>query len=261
MPVRARWALNRLHVQSSCGGNRRLPTFGPVLPHSDYDRLACRAKDRKLRIQLLNEPANERLRSVAGIAGGVARELATRCAASRSARAFAPANSPSLPQTQLHPATMHDVHEEHPLERRKLASEATRRTDSRKLRHAHQRVATGETLLIGRTSRTAMPFLCLLLSGCGALDRGFLFPGGPVADATRHEFLMVCLVMLSVIGPVLVLTPLIAWHYRLSNTRSAYRPQWGFSWSLEGLIWVPPALIVIGLGVFPMARHPPARPL
>jgi cytochrome o ubiquinol oxidase subunit 2 len=61
---------------------------------------------------------------------------------------------------------------------------------------------------------------------------------------------MVCLVMLSVIGPVVLLTPLFAWHYRLSNTRSAYRPQWGFSWPLEGLIWIPPSLIVIGLGVF-----------
>jgi cytochrome o ubiquinol oxidase subunit 2 len=56
--------------------------------------------------------------------------------------------------------------------------------------------------------------------------------------------------MLFVIGPVLLLTPLFAWHYRLSNTRSAYRPRWTFSWSLEGLIWIPPSLIVIGLAVF-----------
>ena len=37
--------------------------------------------------------------------------------------------------------------------------------------------------------------------------------------------MLVCLVMLFVIGPVLLLVPLIAWHYRLSNTRFAYRPQ------------------------------------
>jgi cytochrome o ubiquinol oxidase subunit 2 len=82
------------------------------------------------------------------------------------------------------------------------------------------------------------------------LDRGFLSPAGPVAAATRNEFLLVCLVMLFVIGPVLLLAPLIAWHYRLSNTRSAYRPQWSFNWPLEGLIWIPPSLIVIGLAVF-----------
>lgn len=104
--------------------------------------------------------------------------------------------------------------------------------------------------MIGNMSRATTPLLCLLLGGCGVLDRGFLSPAGPVASAMRHEFLTVCLVMLSVVVPVLLLTPLVAWHYRLANTSSAYRPQWGFSWSLEGLVWIPPTLTVIGLGVF-----------
>jgi cytochrome o ubiquinol oxidase subunit 2 len=56
--------------------------------------------------------------------------------------------------------------------------------------------------------------------------------------------------MLFVIGPVLLLAPIFAWHYRLANTRSAYRPEWRFNWPLEGLIWIPPALIVVGLAVF-----------
>ena len=102
---------------------------------------------------------------------------------------------------------------------------------------------------MGRRFRGGILVVCLHLCGCGVLDRGFLSPAGPVALAIRHEFLIVCLVMLFVIGPVLLLTPLFAWHYRLSNTRSAYRPQWAFSWSLEGLIWIPPSLIVLGLGV------------
>ncbi len=101
-----------------------------------------------------------------------------------------------------------------------------------------------------RSPRPATLFICLFLGGCGVLDRGFLLPAGPVAAATRHEFLLVCLVMLFVVAPVLLLAPLFAWHYRLSNTRSAYRPQWGFSWPLEGLIWVPPSLIVVGLAFF-----------
>jgi cytochrome o ubiquinol oxidase subunit 2 len=54
-------------------------------------------------------------------------------------------------------------------------------------------------------------------------------------------------VLIFVIGPVLLLTPIIAWYYRLSNKNSAYRPTWEFSWLLEGLIWIPPAGIVIGL--------------
>jgi cytochrome o ubiquinol oxidase subunit 2 len=70
--------------------------------------------------------------------------------------------------------------------------------------------------------------------------------------------------MLFVIGPVLLLAPIFAWHYRLSNTRSAYRPQWGFNWPLEGLIWIPPAVIVIGLAVVlwrDTHRLDPYRPL
>lgn len=70
--------------------------------------------------------------------------------------------------------------------------------------------------------------------------------------------------MLFVIGPVLLLVPLIAWHYRLSNTKSAYRPQWGFSWPLEGLIWIPPTGIVVILAVFlwrDTQRLDPYKPL
>ena len=88
------------------------------------------------------------------------------------------------------------------------------------------------------------------LAGCGVVDRGFLSPAGPVAAAIRDDFLRVCFIMLFVIGPVLLLAPLFAWHYRLSNTKSAYRPQWGFNWSLEGLIWIPPTAIVVLLAVF-----------
>jgi cytochrome o ubiquinol oxidase subunit 2 len=105
-------------------------------------------------------------------------------------------------------------------------------------------------MLISRRLRAAWPCLCLLLPGCSLLDRGFMSPAGPIAAATKHEFLLVCLIMLFVIGPVLLITPLFAWHYRLSNTKSAFRPQWGFSWLLEGLIWVPPTIIVIVLAVF-----------
>jgi len=112
--------------------------------------------------------------------------------------------------------------------------------------------------------RTIPVLVCLMLEGCGVLDWGFLSPAGPIAGAIRDEFLLVCLVMLFVIGPVLLLVPLIAWHYRLSNTKSAYRPQWGFSWSLEGLIWIPPTIIVVVLAVFlwrDTHRLDPYRPL
>jgi cytochrome o ubiquinol oxidase subunit 2 len=103
-----------------------------------------------------------------------------------------------------------------------------------------------------------------MLPGCSVLSRGFLAPAGPVAAAERHELFFVSAVMLLVIGPVLLLTPLIAWHYRLANTKSAFRPQWGFSWILEGLIWIPPTIIVIVLAVFLVGntvRLDPYRPV
>ena len=102
-------------------------------------------------------------------------------------------------------------------------------------------------------ARPAMPLIALALSplgGCAILDHGMLGAAGPVAEQTRSLFLTVCLILLFVVGPVLVLTPIFAWHYRLSNTKSAYRPQWGFNWPLEGLIWIPPVVIVVILAVF-----------
>lgn len=87
-----------------------------------------------------------------------------------------------------------------------------------------------------------------LLSGCDALKLGVMNHAGPIAASQWHLYLIVGAVLVFVAGPVLLLTPLIAWHYRLSNKKSAFRPNWSFSWILEALIWIPPTGIVIGLG-------------
>lgn len=116
--------------------------------------------------------------------------------------------------------------------------------------------AVAPPLVRGRTwprTRCARVFAAaalLPLGGCGVLDHGMLGAAGPVADQTRSLFVTVCFILLFVVGPVLLLTPIFAWHYRLSNTKSAYRPQWGFNWPLEGLIWIPPIVIVLILAVF-----------
>ncbi len=93
--------------------------------------------------------------------------------------------------------------------------------------------------------------IILLCPGCTSLSRGFLLsPAGPIAQAEHHEFMIVGIVLLFVLAPVVLLVPLIAWHYRISNTHAAYRPQWGFSWILEVLIWIPPTGIVVLLSFF-----------
>ena len=88
-----------------------------------------------------------------------------------------------------------------------------------------------------------------MLSGCDALKMGVANAAGPIADAQWHLYQILAIVLIFVAGPVLLLTPIIAWHYRLSNKHDVYRPKWTFSWWLEGLIWIPPSAIVIGLSV------------
>ncbi len=90
--------------------------------------------------------------------------------------------------------------------------------------------------------------LGLPLSGCDALKFSVMNHAGPVAADQWHLYLIVGAVLVFVAGPVLLLTPIIAWHYRLSNKHNAYRPEWIFSWPLEVFIWIPPTGIVIGLG-------------
>lgn len=103
-----------------------------------------------------------------------------------------------------------------------------------------------------------------LLGGCAALHHGFLGAAGPVAGEQRELFWIVAAVLAFVAGPVLILTPIVAWHYRQSNTNDAYRPEWNFSWTLEGFIWVPPVMIVILLAVLLWGythRLDPYRPI
>lgn len=86
-----------------------------------------------------------------------------------------------------------------------------------------------------------------VLSGCAVLKLSVMNHAGPIAASQWHLYVIVGIVLVFVAGPVLLLTPLIAWHYRLTNKHSAFRPTWNFSWTLEGFIWIPPIGIVIGL--------------
>lgn len=98
-------------------------------------------------------------------------------------------------------------------------------------------------------ARLFAPLPALALGGCDVLKLGVMNHAGPVAASQWHLYVIVGIVLVFVAGPVLLLTPLIAWHYRLSNTHRAFRPNWNFSWILEALIWIPPSGIVVGLSV------------
>lgn len=86
------------------------------------------------------------------------------------------------------------------------------------------------------------------MSGCAIQSDSFLQPAGTIAVADRRLLIEVVLLMLIVVAPVLILTPLLVWRYRSKNTRSTYRPEWEFSLLPELLVWGIPVLIVAVIG-------------
>lgn len=103
---------------------------------------------------------------------------------------------------------------------------------------------------LGVLSTPVLFALILFASPAHAADISFLNPHGPIAAAQRTHFFNVILLMLIVVLPVLVGTPLIAWRYRYGNTAARYTPNWGHSWQLETLIWGGPVAIVTVLGIW-----------
>ncbi|MGR3571057.1 cytochrome ubiquinol oxidase subunit II [Brevirhabdus sp.] len=108
----------------------------------------------------------------------------------------------------------------------------------------------------GRESRTGLRRALALVaavgvlavSGCTQDHITFLDPQGPVAAQQRAHFGFILAVMLLVIVPIFVLTPLILWRYRYRG-RAAYRPKWDFSWLMEFLVWGGPVVLVAVLAV------------
>jgi cytochrome o ubiquinol oxidase subunit 2 len=100
-----------------------------------------------------------------------------------------------------------------------------------------------------------------LFAGCNTV---LLHPAGAVAKEQGHLVVVATLLMLIVIIPVMVLTVAFAWHYRKSNTRATYAPDWDHSTQLELVIWAVPLLIIIALGAVTwISTHTldPYRPL
>lgn len=84
-----------------------------------------------------------------------------------------------------------------------------------------------------------------LLSGC---EMVVMSPAGDVAMQQRDLIVVATVLMLLIVVPVMALTGWFAWHYRQSNTRATYTPDWNHSTQLELVIWSAPLLIIIMLG-------------
>jgi len=103
--------------------------------------------------------------------------------------------------------------------------------------------------------------VALLLAGCQTV---LMSPSGDLAVQQRNLIITSTLLMLLIIVPVIVLTLLFAWHFRASNKKAEYDPEWDHSTILELLIWAAPLLIIIALGAITwVSTHKldPYRPL
>ena len=86
----------------------------------------------------------------------------------------------------------------------------------------------------------------MLLAGCHA---ALLHPAGPIGQAERSIIFTATGLMLVVVAPVIILVVLVAWHYRASNTKARYEPEWSHSTRIEVVMWTIPIIIVSILGV------------
>ncbi len=114
---------------------------------------------------------------------------------------------------------------------------------------------------VSKKARLLLLLPVALFAGCNMV---LLHPAGAVAGAQGRLIVVSTSLMLLVIIPVLALTAAFAWHYRRSNRRATYTPDWDHSTQLELLIWAVPLLIIIALGAVTwISTHTldPYRPL
>jgi len=83
--------------------------------------------------------------------------------------------------------------------------------------------------------------LVAILSACNAV---VLHPSGDVAVQERDLIIYATELMLIVILPVAFLTALFAWHYRHTNEKARYEPDWHHSTALEVVVWGVPVIII-----------------
>lgn len=83
--------------------------------------------------------------------------------------------------------------------------------------------------------------MTLLLTSC---KYAVLNPKGMVAATEKDLIILATNLMLIVVIPVIILSLVIAWRYRASNTKAAYTPNWSHSYLLEAIWWTIPIIII-----------------
>jgi cytochrome o ubiquinol oxidase subunit 2 len=83
------------------------------------------------------------------------------------------------------------------------------------------------------------------LSGCSG---GVLDAQGPVGASDSAILIDALLIMLVIVVPTILGAFWIAWHYRASNTKARYLPQWSYSGKIEAVVWAIPILVIMFIG-------------
>lgn len=99
-----------------------------------------------------------------------------------------------------------------------------------------------QILLVGLVALSS-----LLLSGC---HFAILDPKGIIAASEKKIFLNSIYLMLIVVIPVVIMSFVIPWRYRASNTKATYRPDWAHSTIMEVVWWTIPCIIILILSVW-----------
>lgn len=99
-----------------------------------------------------------------------------------------------------------------------------------------------QILLVGLVALSS-----LLLSGC---HFAILDPKGIIAASEKKIFLDSIYLMLIVVVPVVIMSFVIPWRYRASNTKATYRPDWAHSTIMEVIWWTIPCIIIVILSVW-----------
>lgn len=115
--------------------------------------------------------------------------------------------------------------------------------------------------IVRRLCQLSLLLILPFMAGC---DLVVMSPSGDIAQQQADLIVVSTVLMLLIIVPVLFLTLYFAWHYRHSNTKAKYDPEWHHSTRLEVVIWSAPLAIIIALGAITwISTHKldPFRPL
>ena len=96
-----------------------------------------------------------------------------------------------------------------------------------------------------RSLAAVAALLGLMLSGC---EGNILDPAGPIAAGEKTILLNATAIMLCIIVPIIIATPILAWWFREGNDKAIYLPEWAFSGRVEMLIWSVPFITIVFLG-------------